>query len=138
MSEIRAIFDSANIFTTDGELLTSLLLPYVKVDPSKPIETRCDWWHHRDPEGEAYDIMWIWDRYLRALLNVLYFSVSTALTVNDVKRWLVEHPATTTPDDPRTRTPSPPMPASSPSIHAVALHESKAGQGLAAAPCGAA
>ena len=45
MSEIRAIFDSANVFTTDGELLTSLLLPYVKVDPSKTIETRCDWWH---------------------------------------------------------------------------------------------
>ena len=126
MSEIRAIFDSAGIFATDGVLLTSLLLPYVKVDPANPTLTGCDWWHHRNSEGEAYDIVWIWDRYLQALLNVLYFSLSTVSIVHVVKRSMVEHPAPTTPEDPRTRTPSPPMPASSPSIHAVALHESKA------------
>ena len=40
----------------------------------------------RDSEGEAYDIMWVWDRYLRALFNILYFSVSTAKIVYDIKR----------------------------------------------------
>ena len=68
-THVRQILSASGIMTWDGELLQSLLMPYVIRNPDIG---NLNHYHVRLPEDQEYDLAWLWDRVLRGLLRFVH------------------------------------------------------------------